>query len=224
MGDSLFEQLFALLQSSGPVNWKIAREVTKSLVSEPEPIEPALAEEYRELAHAAELRIAAVTELPPAAVGDLQPTDRTTWAADNQEAFGVLVEPFAETLGSSLLDTAPAGMAAMLQPLGPALLGIQAGTMVGFMSHRVLGQFDGGVPTAPRPLPYLVVPNVEAFATDHAVERREVRLWAATKEMTFHRILAVEWVPRRFATLVAEFAASVRIDLGELMGLSLLHL
>ena len=50
-GDDLFAQMFRMFQSSGPVNWKLARELTKNLAGEREPIEPSIAEEYRELAH-----------------------------------------------------------------------------------------------------------------------------------------------------------------------------
>ena len=46
MSDNLFEQLFELFQTPGPINWRLAREVTKSLAGSPEPIEPLLAEEY----------------------------------------------------------------------------------------------------------------------------------------------------------------------------------
>ena len=48
--EGLFEQLFKLLQTPGPVNWKLAREVTKSLAGTPTPVEPGVAEEYMELA------------------------------------------------------------------------------------------------------------------------------------------------------------------------------
>lgn len=218
MDDNLFEQLFRLLQSSGPVNWKVAREVTKGLAGDLEPIEPAIAEEYRELAVAAELRIEATTTLPPSPGGELNPTDRATWAADNQQNFRVLIEPLADKLSMGELPTEAASMAAMLQPLGPALLGVQAGTMVGFMSHRVLGQFDTGVPTMDHDRPYLVVPNIEGFAADHGLDLREVRLWAALHETAFHRILAVEWLRGHFVTLISAFFDSVEFDLAGLMG------
>ena len=96
-GDDLFAQLFRLFQSSGPVNWKLARELTKNLAGEREPIEPDVAEEYRELAHVAELRIQAVANLPAPSPGDLNPTDRTTWALENQQTFRILVEPLGDT-------------------------------------------------------------------------------------------------------------------------------
>jgi putative hydrolase len=218
MDDDLFEQLFRLLQSSGPVNWKVAREVTKSLAGEPEPIEPAIAEEYRELAVAAALRIEAATSLPSSPGGELHPTDRATWAADNQQNFRVLIEPLADKLSMGELPTEAASMAAMLQPLGPALLGVQAGTMVGFMSHRVLGQFDTGVPTMDHDRPYLVVPNIEGFAVDHGLDMREARLWAALHESAFHKILAVEWLRGHFVSLMTAYYDSVEFDLAGLMG------
>jgi putative hydrolase len=218
MDDNLFEQLFRLLQSSGPVNWKVAREVTKGLAGDLEPIEPAIAEEYRELAVAAELRIEATTTLPPSPGGELNPTDRATWAADNQQNFRVLIEPLADKLSMGELPAEAASMAAMLQPRGPALLGVQAGTMVGFMSHRVLGQFDTGVPTMDHDRPYLVVPNIEGFSVDHGLDLREVRLWAALHETAFHRILSVEWLRGHFVALISAFYDSVEFDLAGLMG------
>jgi len=60
--EGIFEQLFKMLQSSGPVNWKLAREVTKSLAGHPEPVDPSVAEEYRELAHVAQVRISTGTQ------------------------------------------------------------------------------------------------------------------------------------------------------------------
>jgi putative hydrolase len=225
--DSIFEQLFKLLQSSGPVNWNLAREVTKSLAGPAQPIDPAVAEEYMELAHVAELRISAVADLPSPAPGELNPTDRATWAAENQQSFRILVEPLSEKL-SSLTDTdqipglpdfgAMGSMSSMLAPLGPALLGVQAGTMVGFMSHRALGQFDTGIPAMDHDRPYVIVPNLDDFAIDHGIDHRQVRLWAALHEVAFHRVMAVEWIRGRFVTLIEAFYDTVEFDMSDLMG------
>ena len=223
--EGIFEQLFKLLQSSGPVNWKLAREVTKSLAGPPQVIEPAVAEEYMELAHVAEVRISSVTELPSPATGELNPTDRATWAAENQQSFRVLVEPLSEKL-TGLTDTGQipgmpeigGSMGAMLAPLGPALLGVQAGTMVGFMAHRALGQFDTGIPAMDHDRPYVIVPNLDDFAIDHGIDHRQVRLWGALHEVAFHRIMAVEWIRGSFISLVEEYYESVELDMSDLMG------
>lgn len=221
-GDDLFAQMFRMFQSSGPVNWKLARELTKNLAGEREPIEPSIAEEYRELAHVAELRIQATTDLPAPSPGELNPTDRATWALDNEQTFRILIEPLGDKLtgGFGQLPGAESfgQMGAILQPLGPALLGMQAGTMVGFMAHRVLGQFDTGIPAVDHDQPYLIVPNVEAFAFEAAVDPRQVRLWAALHEMLFHRLMKIEWLRGHFVSVVAAFYETVELDLSDVMG------
>lgn len=221
-GDDLFAQMFRMFQSSGPVNWKLARELTKNLAGEREPIEPSIAEEYRELAHVAELRIQATTDLPAPSPGELNPTDRATWALDNEQTFRILIEPLGDKLtgGFGQLPGAESfgQMGAILQPLGPALLGMQAGTMVGFMAHRVLGQFDTGIPAVDHDQPYLIVPNVEAFAFEAAVDPRQVRLWAALHEMLFHRLMKIEWLRGHFVSVVAAFYETVELDLSGVMG------
>ena len=217
MSDNLFEQLFELFQSPGPVNWKVAREVTKSLAGDPEPVEPKVAEEYQELASAAQLRLSDGLNLPTPPIGELQPTDRATWAAENQQAFRILIEPLADKLGG-IGDEAESGqMTNLLQPLGPALLGVQAGTMVGFMSHRVLGQFDVGIPAMDHDRPYLVVPNVEDFAAMNGIESHQVRLWATLHEMAFHAEMEVEWLRGHFVSLMTDFYETVQFDIAGLM-------
>lgn len=220
-GDDLFQQIFELFQSSGPVNWKLARELTKNLAGEREPIDPSLAEEYLELAHAAEIRLDAVSDLPAPTPGELYPTDRATWAADNQQTFRALVEPLSGKLSSGLggLGGEGAGpMGGMLEPMAPAILGMQAGTMVGFLAHRTLGQFDTGIPAMDHDRPYIVVPNVEAFAVDNDLDPKQVRLWAVLHEMAFQRLMEVEWLRGHFVSVVEAFYDSVELDFSDLMG------
>ena len=220
-GDDLFQQLFELFQSSGPVNWKLARELTKNLAGEREPIDPNLAEEYRELAHAAELRIESVSRLPAPTPGDLNPTDRSTWAADNQQTFRALVEPLSGKLTSGFSELggeAMGPMGSMLEPMGPAILGMQAGTMVGFLAHRTLGQFDTGIPAMDQDRPYIVVPNVEAFAIDNDLDPQQVRLWAVLHEMVFQRLMGVEWLRGHFVSVVDAFYESVELDFSDVIG------
>ena len=108
-------------------------------------------------------------------------------------------------------------MGAMLQPLGPALLGMQAGTMVGFIAHRALGQFDTGIPAIDHDQPYLIVPNVEAFAFEADVDARQVRLWAALHEMLFQRLMEIEWLRGHFISVVNSFYDTVEFDVTDLM-------
>ena len=92
--DNLFDRLAELFRSSGPVNWRLAREIAESVAGEPEPIEPWLAEEYRELASTAAMRVSAVSPLDPgSALADVRAVDRRTWAADNVTSLAYLAEP-----------------------------------------------------------------------------------------------------------------------------------
>jgi len=170
------------------------------------------------------VRISSVTQLPCPEPGELNPTDRATWAAENQQSFRILVEPLGDKL-SNLTDVGGipgmgelGDMSAMLAPLGPALLGMQAGTMVGFMAHRALGQFDTGIPAMDHDRPYVIVPNLDDFAIDHGIDHRQVRLWGTLHEVAFHRIMAVEWVRGRFVELITAFYDDVEIDMSDLLG------
>jgi putative hydrolase len=205
-----------MLQTPGPVNWRLAREVTKSIAGQAEPLEPVLAEEYLELGLAADLRLADGPTPGVAALDGPEPFDRTAWVEANQQGYSYLMEPMAEKLGGGQMDAA-GPMAAMLQPLAPAILGMQAGTMIGFMSHRVMGQFDAGLPPLGVERSILVVPNVEAFAADHGVDRRQVRLWATLHEMVHQAVLSLDSVTDHITETIDRFFEGVEIDQSGLM-------
>ena len=209
--DNLFDRLADLFRSNGPVNWRLAREIAESVAGEPEPVEPRLAEEYRELATTAAMRIGATSPLDPSGrTGDVRPVDRRTWAGDNVEAFSYLAEPVAEKM------TGGGTVGSALQPLGPALIGMQMGAVVGFMSHRVLGQFDAGIPSGEDSSVSFVVPNVEAFAGDHDLDPRQARLWVALHEVTHQAEFAVPWVKEHFLMLMHAFFEGLEVDPDEI--------
>ncbi len=211
MSDSIFDRLFELFQSPGPVNWKLAAEIRKSLAGAGEPVEPDLADEYMGLALAAQLRLESATHLGPVSTDRMHPVDAATWAAENEQSFRYAIEPLAGKLTGGPIDPANP-MSAMLAPMGPAILGMQAGTMVGFMAHRALGQFDTGLPALDNDRLYLVVSNVEGFALDHGLDPKQVRMWAAAKEVFHHTVLAVPWFQERLVALVEDFYAEVSFD------------
>ncbi|MDF1595079.1 MAG: zinc-dependent metalloprotease [Acidimicrobiia bacterium] len=210
MSEDLFSQLFELFNQPGPINWRLAREVANHLTGEPEPIDPWLADEYQQLTRLAQLQIAESTPLEVRSALSGSPVDRVSWATENLRSFRYLVEPLAEKL-----DTSSGGgpLDAILKPLGPALLGMQMGVMVGFLSHRVLGQFDIGLPTADVQDVYYVVPNIEAFARDNGLEPQNVRLWVAMHEVTHQAEFSVPWVRQHFFDLVERYVGSIEVDM-----------
>ena len=213
MSDNLFDRLFELLQSPGPVNWRLAREVLGSVAGPHEVIEPRLAEEYAELTLAAELRAADTPGLTVASGDTLHPVDRATWAKENEQSFRFLFEPLAGRLLA--MDAGP--VSAIMHQLTPALLGMQAGTLVGLMSHDTLGQFDAGLPALDHDRRYLVVPNVEAFAASFDLDPQQVRLWAATREVVHHAIVGVPWLRGHTVAIVEAYFDGLELDPSRLM-------
>lgn len=213
MSDNLFDRLFELFQTTDRVNWKLAEEITKSVAGAPEPIEPHLAEEYEELALAAHLRLAEAEFVDPGGGIIPHPIDRNGWAVQNHQAFAYLVEPLAEAIGG--MGGVPAS--SMLAPLGPALLGMQAGTMAGYMSQTVLGQFDLALPPLDATRSYLVVPNVEAFATAAGLDPRQVRLWATLHELTYAAVVADRSLRDHIAGAVRRVVEGFDFDPSRLM-------
>lgn len=215
MSDNLFDRLFELLNTPGPVNWRLGREITQSLAGAAEPIEPRIAEEYQELTLAAQLRLADRLSLDVSTTHAIHPVDRHAWAEQNEQSFRYLIEPLADKFSGV---SGGAGMASpFLAPMAPVILGVQAGTMIGFMSHRVLGQFDTGLPALDHDDLYLVIPNVEAFAATNSIESHQIRMWAVLREVTNHALLNVEWVRGFFIDAIAEFYKTVEFDPSGLM-------
>ena len=94
---------------------------------------------------------------------------------------------------------------------------MQMGAMVGMISEGALGLFDAGLPTIePVGITYLV-PNIEAFAADHELDPRQVRLWSALHEVTHEMLVGRSWVRPHMVKLFDDLAASVDLD-SEIMG------
>lgn len=213
MSDNIFDRLFELFQSPGPVNWRLGAEVRKSLAGDPEPIEPALAEEYQSLETAAALRLNELPGMIVAGAAPLHPVDRATWAAENEQSYRYLIEPLAGKFGGLDVDTAALGpMGAFLGQLGPAMLGMQAGSLVGFLSQTALGQFDVGMPALDHDRRYLIVPNVEAFAGSHRFDHQQVRMWAVANEIAHHTILETPGLRTHILSSVRTFFDTLEYD------------
>lgn len=208
MTDNLFDRLAELLQSDGPVNWRLAREIAESVAGSAEPIEPWVAEECEELGRTASLLVAEASPLDTASVPPLRVLDRRGWATANVTGFGHLAEPMAERLAP---EAASSPFEAVLGPLGPALIGIQTGSVVGAMARTTLGQFDAPLPPAPGVGSFLVVPNLEGFAADHGLDARQVRLWAAVRETAHQAVGGLAWFGPHLAATMAEYVATLEM-------------
>ena len=212
MSDDLFSELFELFNQPGPINWRLAAEVARHLSGERQPVEPWAAEEFRELTRLAEYRLGEVAPFRVVSASDVLPVDPRTWAEKNLETYGSLVEPFGSSVGGEG-PTAP-----LMEQMGPAIVGLQVGSLVGSLSTWVVAGFDAGLPPDRDGPMSLVVANIEALEPT-GVDRREVHLWVAANEVAFRATSQLPWIQDHLAQLVGAYAEAAKIDPTKLSGL-----
>jgi coenzyme F420 biosynthesis associated uncharacterized protein len=137
-------------------------------------------------------------------------TDRAGWVRANIASFQRLLRP--------VLDKFEAKMTASpLTPLARMAAGAEMGAMLGWMSTRVLGQYDLLIVEEENPadqdLVYYVGPNVLALEKLFAFPPSEFRLWLALHEVT-HRaqFTGVPWMRQHFLGLVEQSMDVVDTD------------
>jgi putative hydrolase len=228
--------LAKMLGQQGGMAWDSARQLAISVAtdgqSEPN-VDPMERMELEQLARVADLHVADVTGLSTSVTGRAVaglPVNRTRWVMDSLDAYRPLVERLATSLGPAAADDDDdtdgpgdpmadmfSGMFKMLQPM---VLAMTAGSMVGHLAQRSLGQYDLPIP---RPItgPHadellLVVPNLDAFATEWSLARDDLRLWICVHEITHHAVFGVPHVRARMDELLTAYVSSFRNDPGAL--------
>lgn len=127
-------------------------------------------------------------------------TDRPGWVAANLKSFRRLLRPLTERLGDRM-GQGP------LADAGRKVAGAEVGALLGWMSTRVLGQYDLLVieneDVEDQDIVYYVGPNVLALEKRYAFPPREFRLWLALHEVT-HRVqfTGIPWMRPYFLSLI----------------------
>jgi coenzyme F420 biosynthesis associated uncharacterized protein len=166
------------------VDWRLAAR-TAATVARPGPRlgrdeAQQLVAELRAAARAAVPHVADVTRLAAGPADDVLVVDRATWARINARGFRSLLEPVvADVMGRRERPT-PAALVAV----GSRFTGLEVGGLLGFLSSRVLGQYDAFAPDGRL---MLVAPNVIAAEQELDVPAADFRLWVCLHEET-HRV------------------------------------
>ncbi len=236
-------QLMRMLQSPGPVNWEVAQQIAAWVAVEggtDRPIDPAAHEQLDELARAAQTHVVAETDLPATFAAPLRTLGPQGWAALHLEALRPVLEALATTLGKAMRETGPeigelepgeadpsSGspgaspfgpemLGGMMQMLAPALLGMQAGSMVGYLAQHALGRYDLPLPTSDEPSLCFVVQNIDAFEESWSLERADLRFYLAVHEVVHAAERSVRWVRDRLVRLSTEYVSAYEVDPGAL--------
>ena len=223
--------LAKMLQGAGGAGgWETARQLAMQLATggEPEPNpDPMDRLALEELARVAELRVAATTGLDTSTTGrplTIVPVTRAEWARRTIDAWRPLLERLAQSLTGPALtaDDAPDDpsdpMASMfggvVQMLGPMMLGLQAGSMVGHLAGRSLGQYDLPIPRPASDELVVIGRNVRDFGDEWSLPVDDLRLWICLSEVTTHAVLGVPHVRAALDDALLEHVSSFAIDTG----------
>jgi len=230
--EDLLRNLARMLTSQGPVNWEIGRQLAQWTASGGEPEDnpdPVARVRLEELLRVADLHVSDTTGLATSATGGLlraRALTRSQWALKTIEDWRPLLERLAGSLGRSTqpepdpdeLSSDP--MAKLLgnlpQAVAPLLFGMQAGSMVGHLGSRAMGQYDVPVP---RPLSdelVFVPATIDRFAEDWSLSPDDVRMWICVHEVTHHAVLSRPHVRARLEELMLAYAGSFEADAGML--------
>jgi putative hydrolase len=214
--------LASALQSSGPLNWEIASQIAGVVATggEDEPSEAARSE-LDNLAHAAQTSVVAETGLAATFAAPVRVLDRNEWATLHLDVLKPVLERFATTLGGAfnpedLVVNAPMegaeAFASILPMLGPLLLGVQAGSMIGYLAQHALGRYDLPLPAGDDPSLCFVVRNIDEFESDWSLERTDLRFYVAIHEVVHAAERSVPWVRQRLVDLATEYVSAYEVD------------
>lgn len=173
--------------------------------------------DFEELTAEAEQLVTAETGLHPlTGPARVRVTDRAGWVHANVQSFRRMLAPLAEKVGPKLAASRTASTVTR------HVTAVEMGTLLGWMSTRVLGQYDLLLVEDEDPdeqdLVYYVGPNVLALEKQFGFPPREFRLWLALHEVT-HRaqFTGVPWLRPYFLSLVDGIMGSVDPDPGRLL-------
>ncbi|MDQ6783539.1 MAG: zinc-dependent metalloprotease [Actinomycetota bacterium] len=201
------------------IGWDVAERVA-SMVAKRTPVTAefeltALAADFDELTAQAEELVTAETGLRSlAGPARARVVDRPAWVHANVASFQRLLRPVTDKLAANLADRR-----ASLLPgsVSRSISGAQVGLLLGWMSTRVLGQYDQLLIEEELPedqdIVYYVGPNILSLEKKFGFPPREFRLWIALHEVT-HRaqFTGVPWMREHFLSLVSHTLEGIDPD------------
>ncbi len=158
----------------------------------------------RDLTDQAEQHVRDVTGLR-GRVGPATVVDRPGWARANAEGFNVILAPLQETLLAKQNRVSAAVTA--------KVTAVQMGSILGWLSGKVLGQYEAFQPEGQEGRLLLVAPNIVETERRLGVDPRDFRLWVAVHEVT-HRtqFTAVPWMHDHVRSEISELLRASRLD------------
>ncbi|MGH3356861.1 MAG: zinc-dependent metalloprotease [Nocardioidaceae bacterium] len=214
------------------VDWDLAVSTAKRLVRPGPEVSPARAREVvaelREGAQRSEGLVRSFTGLQAEkASAPIVVVDRDGWVQANADGFRTVMRPLISKI-TEKRGTPSAAAAAV----GSRITGVEAGALLGYLSGKVLGQFDpfwagdprivDGDPTASTAGRLLLVaPNIVHVERELSVDPHDFRLWVCLHEET-HRVqfTAVSWLRDHLHNEIGALIEATDFDAGRLAAMA----
>jgi coenzyme F420 biosynthesis associated uncharacterized protein len=203
------------------VDWTLARQVARFAAGSG--AGPSLeAPDFASRVAATEQRLSDYTGLsaadpipPPEAVS------RADWAEVNVSSMATMLDPVTERMGKRFQGAGP--FAGPLTIATGATVAAEIGLVVGYMSQRVLGQYELSLLEPDRPARLLFVePNLARAIRDLDVDSDSFLSWIVLHELTHVlQFSGVPWLRGHMSSLMRDYLATVevRIERGSAGGL-----
>ena len=224
-GFPLFGDLARMFASQGPVNWDVARQMAMWIATEGKPqgnVDPIERIRLEELARVADLHVSDATGLSTSIAGgvlSVLPVSRGDWALHSLESYRPVLEKLATALNAQDEDDEPDAGDASTQflgdlgkLLGPVLLGLQAGVMLGHLARHSFGQYDLPLPRRPADQLLVIPNNIDGFAAEWDLQADDIRMLVCLTEITTHAVLGRPHVRTRLLRLVEEYVSRFHVD------------
>lgn len=220
--------LMKMLGAQGGFRWdnavQFAVQIATEGKSEPNP-EPTDRIALEQLTRVAELHVGRLTGLTTSITGrpvSIVPVTRAMWVQRSAATYRPLFEGIAGSLGTTATPSREEGadpsdpMAAvwsnLMGAMAPMMLAMTAGSMLGHLGRRSLGQYDLPVPRPASDELMLVAPNVVDFGDAWSLPRDDLWLWVCLQELAHHAVLGVPHLQATLTSLLADYAAGFRTE------------
>ena len=189
-----------------PIDWERAERIATKIAARPPAVTKGSihSSQFVDVARLAEDRVEETTGLRSQfGHATIEVIDRPDWIRANVAAFRSLLDPLLAKWGESAgTRSAFRTASAITRPIAA----VEIGVMLGWMSTRVLGQYDLLVADATGEAEgavYLVGPNIVTIENKFGFDREEFRLWVTLHELT-HRaqFTGVPWMRQHFLDLM----------------------
>jgi putative hydrolase len=212
--------LMRVLQGAAPGS-SHAREVARAIASggssEPN-IDPTDRIALEQLVRVAELRVTDATGLQPSRGAPLrvEVVNRVGWSDRTVGDYGDLVNALGESLSAgadpdsddAAADPMTAMLAGLSRMLGPAMLSLTTGAMVGRLAQHALGGYVLPVPRPPGKPMLVALPNVKEFGRQWSLDADDLRMWVCLHEAVYHAVFGVDHVREALSDLLMRHASS----------------